>query len=150
MFTSSFRVHMESGFVFSPPTPTLLPGKTEVFSFTKDDSPATGAVGVMTYELFHMQQRCSTKLIDIMFSVPYDYNFYANWLGIGVFPKEVACDHELFDLMYNKDEQGFVRQKAYGAGIAYKGGPGSVDIRACMNDEGKAIIKMELYDSMGL
>ncbi|XP_074519904.1 uncharacterized protein LOC141785472 [Halichoeres trimaculatus] len=141
------QVHMESGFSFSPPAPTLNLGKDEVLSFTKDDNTASGAVGVFTYELFCTQTRCSTEVIAVMFSVPFDYGFYSNWLAIGVFPKETECNEDLFKLMYNNDGP-FVRYKADGSGICYKGR--NLDIRACMCDEGRAIVKIELYDSMGL
>ncbi|XP_034563438.1 bryoporin-like [Notolabrus celidotus] len=142
------KVHMESGFSHSPPTPTLGITKTEVCSFTKDDNTASGAVGVLTYELFHMRERKSPEMMAIMFSVPYDYNFYQNWLGLGVFESSVATDHELFDQMYkSKDFTNFVRYKSDGSGIVFKGK--SLDLRACMSDEGRAIVKLELFDKMG-
>ncbi|XP_041829397.1 DELTA-stichotoxin-Hmg2b-like [Melanotaenia boesemani] len=142
------KVHMESGFTFSPPQPTVRTTKAEVCSFTKDDNTATGAVGVLTYELFNMQQRHSNELMAIMFSVPFDYNFYKNWLGVGIFEHTRACDGKLFDLMYkSNDFTNFVRQQANGSGVAYQGR--TLDLRACMSDEGKAIIKLEVYDKMG-
>ncbi|KAL6094417.1 uncharacterized protein ACO6RY_15831 [Pungitius sinensis] len=142
------KVHMESGFVFNPPQPTLRTAKTEVCSFTKDDNTATGAVGVMTYELFDMQTRHCNELVAVMFSVPFDYSFYKNWLGVGVFEHTRPCDAKLFDHMYKgKDFTDFVRSEANGSGVTYRGR--AVDVRACMSDEGKAIIKLELYDKMG-
>ncbi|XP_047465166.1 DELTA-sagatoxin-Srs1a-like [Mugil cephalus] len=142
------KIHMESGFPFSPPQPTVRTTKTEVCSFTKDDNTATGAVGVLTYELFDMRQRHCNELIAIMFSVPFDYNFYKNWLGVGIFEKTRACDDKLYDLMYKgKDFTNFVRHEADGSGVVYKGR--AVDVRACMSDEGRAMIKLEVYDRMG-
>ncbi|XP_049419361.1 uncharacterized protein LOC125880697 [Epinephelus fuscoguttatus] len=141
------KVHMESGFVYNPPQPTLRPTLTEVCSFTKDDNTASGAVGVMTYELFHMQSRQCDELIAIMFSVPFDYNFYKNWLGLGIFDHTKPCDDKLFDFMYNgKDQDDFQRHEADGSGVVFKGK--SLEVRGCMSDEGKAIIKLELYDKM--
>lgn len=142
------RVHLESGFTFSPPQPTVRTQKTEVCSFIKDDHTATGAVGVLTYELFDMRNRCCNEVIAIMFSVPFDYNFYKNWLGVGVFEHTRECNEDLFKNMYNeKDFTNFLRHEADGSGVTYKGR--MVDVRACMSDEGKAIIKLELYDKMG-
>lgn len=142
------KVHMESGFPFSPPQPTVRTTKTEVCSFTKDDNTATGAVGVLTYELLNMRDRSCNEVMAVMFSVPFDYNFYKNWYGVGIFELKRACDDKLFDLMYNgKDFSSFVRQEGNGSGIVFKGR--DVDVRACMSDEGKAIIKLELYDKMG-
>nr|XP_020460302.1 DELTA-thalatoxin-Avl1a-like [Monopterus albus]XP_020460304.1 DELTA-thalatoxin-Avl1a-like [Monopterus albus] len=142
------KVHMESGFAFSPPQPTVRATMTELCSFTKDDNTASGAVGVLTYELFDMRNRSGTELMAVMFSVPFDYNLYKNWLGVGIFEHNTACDKKLFELMYNsKDFTKFVRQQANGSGLKYSGKV--VDVRASMSDEGKAIIKLELYDKMG-
>ncbi|KAE8283875.1 DELTA-sagatoxin-Srs1a [Larimichthys crocea] len=142
------KVHMESGFVFSPPQPTVRTTKTEVCSFTKDDNTASGAVGVLTYELFDMRKRHCNELIAVMFSVPFDYNFYKNWLGVGIFEHTHACDDKLYDLMYKgKDFTNFVRHEADGSGVKYQGR--AVDVRACMSDEGRAIVKLEVYDRMG-
>lgn len=139
---------MNSGFVFNPPQPTLRTTLTEICSFVKDDHTASGAVGVMTYELFSMQNRTCTELLAVMFSVPFDYNFYSNWLGVGIFESSRACDEKLFDLMYNnKDFTNFVRHEADGCGIVFRGK--MLDVRGCMSDEGKAIVKLELYDKMG-
>lgn len=139
---------MESGFPYSPPQPTVRTTKTEVCSFTKDDNTASGAVGILTYELFDMHGRHCNEVIAIMFSVPFDYNFYKNWLAVGIFEHTRACDHKLYDHMYNgKDFTNFVRHESDGSGVVYKGR--KLDVRACMSDEGRAIIKLELYDKMG-
>ncbi|XP_029312586.1 bryoporin-like [Cottoperca gobio] len=141
------RVHMESGFPMSPPQPTVRTTKTELCSFVKDDHTASGAVGVMTYELFNMKDRHCNEIIAVMFSVPFDYNFYKNWLGVGIFEHTRACDETLFKHMYNeKNFTNFVRHEADGSGVTYKGR--GVDLMATMSDEGKAIIKLELYDKM--
>lgn len=136
---------MESGFVYSPPQPTLRTKKTEVCSFTKDDNTASGAVGVMTYELFDMHTRRCTDLIAIMFSVPFDYSFYENWLAVGVFENTEGCDKKLYKLMYNgKDFTHFKRGKGDGNGLVHS--DKGVDVRSAMSSEGRAIIKMEVYD----
>lgn len=139
---------MESGFPFSPPQPTVRTTKSEVCSFTKDDNTASGAVGVLTYELFDMRNRQCSEMMAVMFSVPFDYNFYKNWLGVGVFPSTTACDKKLFKLMYEgKDFTNFVRHESDGSGVKFAAK--MVDVRACMSDEGRAMIKLELYDKMG-
>lgn len=144
----SFRVHMESGFSHSPPQPTVRTTKTDVCSFTKDENTASGAVGVLTYELFDMRNRRCDGIVAIMFSVPFDYNFYKNWLAVGIFEQSQAVDSKLFNYMYNdKNCSDFVRYEANGSGVLYRGK--ALDVRACMSDEGKAIIKVELYDRMG-
>ncbi|CAL1600130.1 unnamed protein product [Knipowitschia caucasica] len=141
------KVFMEKGYSYSPPQPTVRSNHTEVFSFTKDDNTASGAVGVFTYELFHMEKRSASELMAVMFSVPFDYNFYKNWLGVGVFEKSQPCNDKLYDLMYNsKDFSHFSRHEADGCGIVFSSS--TVDVRGCMSDGGKAIIKLELYDRM--
>uniref|UniRef100_A0A8C8H0E9 Cytolysin Src-1-like n=1 Tax=Oncorhynchus tshawytscha TaxID=74940 RepID=A0A8C8H0E9_ONCTS len=147
-FSELRRVYMSSGFCYHPPQPTVRTTKTEVCSFTKDDDTATGAVGVLTYDLFHMQSRVCSERMAIMFSVPYDYNFYKNWLGVGVFEVARACDKQLYNHMYKeKDFSKFVRSEASGSGVEYKAQ--HVDLRATMSNVGKSIIKVELYDKLG-
>nr|XP_057924342.1 uncharacterized protein LOC131126139 [Doryrhamphus excisus] len=142
------KVYMESGFPFSPPQPTVRLHRSEVCSFTKDDNTASGAVGVVTYELFDMNRKHCNELVAIMFSVPFDYAIFKNWLGVGVFEHTRPCDKKLYEHMYNeKDFTNFVRHEADGSGVMYKGR--MVDVRACMSDEGRAIVKVEVYDRMG-
>lgn len=139
---------MKSGFVYSPPQPTLLSTNTDVSSYTKDDNTASGAVGVLTYEMFDLRTHHCNEVMAVMFSVPFDYNLYKNWLALGVFEHTRACDEKLYDHMYNsKDFTNFVRHESNGSGLKYEGRV--VDLRACMSDEGRAIIKLEVYDKMG-
>lgn len=142
------RVYMKSGFCQHPPQPTIRTTKTEVCSFTKDDNTATGAVGILTYDLFHMQSRVCSERMAIMFSVPFDHNLYKNQLAIGVFEQSRACDKQLYDRMYDgKDLSNFTRSEANGCGLEYKAT--YVDLRATMSTVGKAMVKVELYDKMG-
>lgn len=136
---------MESGFVFSPPQPTIRASNTELCSFTKDDNTATGAVGVFTYQMLDVHNGNCSELLAVMFSVPFDYTLYKNWLGVGILEHMQACDKKLYDLMYySSDFANFVRQEASGSGVKYTGK--TVQVRACMSDVGKAIMKLELYD----
>ncbi|XP_042074539.1 bryoporin-like isoform X2 [Haplochromis burtoni] len=122
------KVYMKSGFCQHPPQPTIRTTKTEVCSFTKDDNTATGAVGILTYDLFHMQSRVCSERMAIMFSVPFD--------------------KQLYDRMYDgKDLSNFTRSEANGCGLEYKAT--YVDLRATMSTVGKAMVKVELYDKMG-
>lgn len=138
---------MYSGYCMHPPQPTVRTSNTEVCSFTKDDDTATGSVGVLTYDLFNMSNRFSTERMAIMFSVPFDYNFYKNWLGVGIFELAREVDKHLYKHMYKgTDFTNFARIKAGGNGVAYKGK--ALDIHATMSDVGKAIVKVEVYDKM--
>lgn len=142
------KVHMCSGFSQHPPQPTVRTAMSEVCTFTKDDNTATGAVGLLTYDMFHMQSRVCCERIAIMFSVPFDRNLYKNRLAIGVFEQSRSCDKTLFDQMYEgKDLSKFVRSDANGSGLEYKAT--YVDLRATMSSVGKGIVKVELFDKMG-
>ncbi|XP_058510295.1 bryoporin-like isoform X1 [Solea solea] len=141
------KVYMSSGFSHHPPQPTIRTNMTEVCSFTKDDNTATGAVGLMTYDLFH-KSRSSTERMAVMFSVPFDRNLYKNRLAVGVIEQSSACDKALCDRMYDgKNQSGFTRAEASGSGLVYQ--TRELDVRATMSSIGKAIIKVELYDKMG-
>ncbi|KAL2101276.1 hypothetical protein ACEWY4_003037 [Coilia grayii] len=142
------KVFMSSGFCFHPPQPTVRTTKTEVCSFTKDDNTATGAVGILTYDMFHMQNRMCTERAAVMFSVPFDKNLYKNWLAIGVFEVGRNCDKTLYEHMYEgKDFTHFTRVEAGGSGLLHRGA--YVDLRATMSNTGHSILKLELYDKMG-
>ncbi|XP_044187886.1 bryoporin-like [Thunnus albacares] len=142
------KVYMSSGFSHHPPQPTVRPNMTEVCSFTKDDNTATGAVGLLTYDLFHMQSRVCSERMAIMFSVPFDHNLYNNRLAVGMVEQSRACDKNLYDQMYDgKDLSGFTRSDTNGSGLEYRAT--YVDLKATMSTIGKAIVKVELYDKMG-
>ncbi|XP_020790478.1 bryoporin-like [Boleophthalmus pectinirostris] len=142
------KVYMVSGFSQHPPQPTICTAKTEVCSFTKDDNTVTGSVGLMTYDIFHMQKRQYTERMAIMFSVPFDRNLYKNKLAIGIFEHSQECDKQLYTLMYEgKDMSNFVRADTNGSGLVFQGA--HLDVRATMSTVGRAIVKVELYDIMG-
>ncbi|XP_077414633.1 uncharacterized protein LOC144044235 [Vanacampus margaritifer] len=141
------KVYMSSGDCHHPPQPTIRSLHTELCSFTKDEHKATGAVGLLTYDLFHMQSRVCSQRMAIMFSVPYDHNLYKNRLAVGILAASCACDKKLYEQMYDgKDTSNFKRADASGSGIVH--GTNQVDVRATMSTVGKAIIKVEFYDQL--
>ena len=80
--------------------------------------------------------------------MPFDYNLYKNWFGVGVFEVACACDKNLYKRMYyDNNFRKFTCTEASGSGIEYKST--QVDLRATMSNVGKAIVKVELYDRMG-
>ncbi|XP_074551964.1 uncharacterized protein LOC141809051 [Halichoeres trimaculatus] len=142
------KVYMSSGFSHHPPQPTVRPSMCEVCTFIKDDNTATGAVGLLTYDLFHMQSRVCSDRMAIMFSVPFDHNLYKNRLAVGIMEQSRACDKALYDQMYDgKDLSNFTRSDKSGCGIMYRGT--YADVRATMSSIGRAIVKVELYNKMG-
>ncbi|XP_038130162.1 DELTA-stichotoxin-Hcr4a-like [Cyprinodon tularosa] len=141
------KVFLDSGNVHSPPQPTVRPLKTEVCNFSKDSGKSTGAVGVLTYELFERHSNSTKEMIAIMFSVPYDYNLYKNWIAIGIYDKSKECNESLYkEMYYNKEQNGFVRQESNGSGLTFQGR--GVDVKATMSPMGRCIMKVEIWDKV--
>lgn len=91
----------------------------------------------------------SPETLAIMFSVPWDYDVYHNWCAVGIYKAGTKCDEGLYKQMYYEKKQaehGFVREKANGSGISYLGS--NLDIRATMNPLSKAIMKVEVWDTV--
>ena len=125
----------------------MRPLKTEVCNFSKTSAKTSGAVGVLTYDLFERHSNRARETLAIMFSVPYDHNVYKNWLAVGIYSQGKECDEALYkEMYYNKEQQGFVRREADGCGIAFEGA--SLDIRATMSPMGRAIMKVEVWDKL--
>lgn len=115
-------------------------------NFSKTSAKATGAVGVMTYDLFERHSNSAKETLAIMFSVPYDCNMYKNWFAIGIYSLGKECNESLYKEMYYNKEEGFVRQEAQGSGLVYEGKV--LDIRATMSPLGRAIMKVEVWDKL--
>ncbi|XP_068455403.1 DELTA-thalatoxin-Avl1a-like [Clinocottus analis] len=141
------KVYLDSGNCHSPPQPTVRPLKTEVCNFSKSSGKATGAVGVMTYDLFQRSSNSAREKLAIMFSVPYDNNMYKNWLALAIYGMDKECDKKLYKEMYDtKEPQGFVREEAKGCGLTFEGG--SLDIKATMSPLGRCMMKVEVWDKL--
>lgn len=138
---------MSSGFCKHPPQPTVRDNLSEVCSFIKDDHTATGAVGLLTYDLFHKQSRVFSQRMAIMFSVPYDRNLYKNRLAVGVVDHSQACDKNLYKQMYDgKDLTNFKSCENSSSGLECSNQ--YVELRATMSTNGKAILKVEIFEKM--
>lgn len=141
------KVFLENGHIHSPPQPTVRPLKTEVCNFTKGSGKASGAVGVLTYDLFGRNANSAKEILAIMFSVPFDYRMYKNWIAVGIYNQGKECNENLYkEMYYNKEQEGFVRQEANGCGITFEGR--SLDVRATMSPMGRAIMKVEIWDKV--
>jgi len=141
------RVFLDSGSCHSPPQPTVRPLKTEVCNFGKTSAKATGAVGVLTYDLFERHSNTVKETLAIMFSVPYDYNLYKNWLALGIYHQGKEVNEKLYkEMYYNKEQQGFVREEAKGCGLTFEGSV--LDIKATMSPMGRSILKVEVWDKL--
>ncbi|XP_072312106.1 DELTA-actitoxin-Afr1e-like [Eucyclogobius newberryi] len=141
------KVYVEKGCVPIPPQPTVRPLKTEVCNFSKDSAKASGAVGVLTYDLFEKNRKDFIETVAIMFAVPYDYNLYKNWFALGVYKKGKECNEALYkEMYYDKEPKGFVREEANGGGLTFEGD--CLDVKATMSPMGRAIMKVELWDKL--
>ncbi|KAM6898402.1 deep sea actinoporin Cjtox II-like [Lycodopsis pacificus] len=141
------KVYLDSGNCHSPPQPTVRPLKTEVCNFSKTSGSATGAVGVLTYDMFERKSNSAREKVAIMFSVPYDNNVYQNWLALGIFNQDKECNEKLYKEMYeNKEQSGFVREEAKGSGLTFEGP--HFDLKATMSPMGRAMLKVEVWDKL--
>lgn len=142
-------MYLENGESYNPPQPTVRNLMTECCTFTKSGSSATGAIGVLTYDLHERSRSTAIESLAMMFSVPWDYNLYKNWFAVGVYKQDRACDGSLYKEMYyekKQKEHGFVREEATGSGINYVGS--YVDLKATMNPLENAIMKVEVWDKL--
>ncbi|KAK1138628.1 DELTA-stichotoxin-Hcr4a-like [Acipenser oxyrinchus oxyrinchus] len=136
------RIYTFSGYNLNPPQPTIKKETTAVCSFSKTSYTARGSVGVLTYDV--IKNNDPVECIAMMFSVPFDYNWYKNWFAIGSFTVGKPCDHDLYNRMYHKGEKGFIRRQATDGVIEFTGE--AVEIKATMSAAGRSIMKIEVWN----
>nr|XP_055047535.1 uncharacterized protein LOC129433098 [Misgurnus anguillicaudatus] len=139
------QVYTFSGYCCDPPQPTIRSNKTGVCAFTKTQYSARGAVGVLTYDLYHTENEACSERIALLFSVPFDYILYYNMFAVGVLEISRECDKALYHCMYEGKQTGFIRENAMVSGITYKGE--TVELKATMSNLAKAIINLEIRDN---
>ncbi|KAK0133520.1 DELTA-sagatoxin-Srs1a [Merluccius polli] len=143
-------MHIVSGRVDTPLPSVIEVATTGRAVFTKTTGTATGAVGVFTYDLVNSGSETLCK-IAVMFSVPFDFDFYDNLFAVGVFESNVECDYELYDLMYYKPQRGFLRDLALHDHRKFK--HGDIVIEASMTNTAtphlKVTVKQEHTSQVG-
>ncbi|XP_028332160.1 DELTA-sagatoxin-Srs1a-like [Gouania willdenowi] len=138
------KVHLEAGHCHSPPQPSVRPHATEVCNFEKG-SGAVGSVGVMTYDVYKRGQSSPTGKLTLMFSVPYDRNFYKNWMALGLFPMDTECDEKLYKKMYyDKEQVGFQRVEVNGSVLNMR--EMDLSVMVTMSPLAKSIMKVEVWN----
>ncbi|KAK0150231.1 DELTA-thalatoxin-Avl1a [Merluccius polli] len=137
------RLFTESGCCEVPPPPMIGPYSNGSAFFNKSTGAATGAVGVLTYNLFNNNLDYG-KVLAVMYSVPYDRNLYSNWCAVGVFDRGTECDYNLYDIMYNGSEDSFSRAKADGSSVCYQAD--YVMVNATMSDSGEAVVRVDISE----
>lgn len=101
----------------------------------------------MTYDLFERHSNTAKETLALMFSVPYDYNVYKNWVAVGLYKQGKECNEALYkELYYNKEQQGFIRAEANGCGLTMEGA--NLDVKVTMSPMGRAIMKVEVWDKV--
>ena len=74
-------------------------GKALLYAARKTAGPvATGVVGVCTYYFSKID-----KTLAVMFSVPFDYNWYSNWFDARLYSGYKWANKDLYKGMYNDD-----------------------------------------------
>ncbi|XP_027034058.1 bryoporin-like [Tachysurus fulvidraco] len=139
---SNPRIHTSSGYCLNPPQPTVARKTSEACSFTKTHFSARGCVGVLAYKILKDEEDFVGELV-IMFSVPFDYNWFENYLALGIFENQVSCNSDLFYEMYNTKGT-FKRERATGSEIMYPGQ--GICVKGTMSPAGNSIIKIEFRD----
>ncbi|XP_020506206.1 DELTA-actitoxin-Afr1e [Labrus bergylta] len=141
------KIYMDSGHCHIPPQPTVIPMKTELCNFTKTSAKASGAVGLLSYDLLEKSSNRVTDRLVLMFSVPYDNSMYKNWFGLAIYGTDKEVNEKLFkEMYYNKEQQGFLRAEASGSGLTFQGR--CLDVMATMSPLGRSIMKVEIWDKL--
>nr|UMA83632.1 venom-related protein conoporin [Conus judaeus] len=92
----------------------ILPGKREAFAVRKASNVRKGVYGTVSWELLGARRR-----FVIMWSAPYSFNKYSNWMGLGMTREglmDVAPDNTWFNQMYYGSSSGnlnFKRKEFY-------------------------------------
>jgi len=114
----------------------LSSGKALLYGARKTNGVARGAVGVMTYYIPGIY-----FTLAVMFSVPYDYNWYENWWNVKLYVLDRTATSTMFNDMYSDKSGPFKgddkwHSKDLGQGLKFKG---------FMSSSGKA--KLEIHVS---
>ncbi|XP_065133349.1 deep-sea actinoporin Cjtox I-like [Paramisgurnus dabryanus] len=137
------QVYMYHGFNHTILQPTIGARSISVCAFTKTPNTACGSIGVLTYDLFDMKNQRTIDRMALLFSVPYNFNFYDNIFAIGLITTARQCNEALYnDMYYGKGN--FNRAEAKKGGLTYT--LSNVELRATMSNMAKAIIKLQIYD----
>ncbi|XP_053546991.1 uncharacterized protein LOC128638889 [Bombina bombina] len=133
-----------SGYVLSPPPPTVSPGTTENCIFVKTPMALRGSVGLLVY---HFQE----NTLVIMFSNPFDYNFYKTTFGIWITNETVTADKRQFQDLYQRkmpsaSYQYLELKKSDSQSIEVSND--KVSVSATMSKDNKAILKVEIADKI--
>ncbi|CAL8360280.1 unnamed protein product [Boreogadus saida] len=142
------RLYIERGRCSVPLALNLGPKSSRRATFVKYPGTATGAVGVLTYDLVKAEAQSNARNIQlklaVMYSVPFNRNSYTNWFAIGLMNSHIMCCQELYSRMYYNDDSDFVRAK--GGGSSLQRDRDHVVVQASMSDTGTAMLRVEVTE----
>ncbi|XP_033970183.1 DELTA-actitoxin-Aeq1b-like [Trematomus bernacchii] len=136
------RTYIYSGNCATPFPSTIAPGASGSALFSKYADAATGCVGLLTYDLLNEDTNQTAEKIAVMFSAPFNFNFYSNLYAVGVFNLRRACEVGLYEEMYYGEQTTFRRRIPDGSSLCYVGD--HITIMATMSDSYQPVIKMQV------
>jgi len=116
------------------------PGKRESSFGRKYSGTATGVAGTVSWKIENGD--CAV----VMFSLPFDFNLYSNWLSVGIMKESEVKGHPLFDKMYSGKESNFTRGQFYSNPKPIEFKNGSYKIVGEMGTTHEAKIKIQIFD----
>ncbi|XP_030053601.1 tereporin-Ca1 [Microcaecilia unicolor] len=131
----------ESGCVFTPPGPTIPPGKKDYCIFSKTPNAACGSVGLLLY-------RFSNVSLAIMFSNPFDYLLYKINYGLYITDPSIEAGKPLFKSMYYDlaptcyFQRAQLKRDSQALVVTHE----NLRVSATMSNNKKAIIKIDIDD----
>ncbi|KAK7104339.1 hypothetical protein V1264_019077 [Littorina saxatilis] len=100
-------IHMNHGQISKAPPATIDSGYREVTVTRKTSGTATGTSGTVSWEVEGLDRR-----VYLMWSAPFNFDFYSNWLGVGVsapgYTGHPGGD-DLFEQMYNHGDSDTIK-----------------------------------------
>jgi len=120
----------------------VFPGKKESSFGRKSSGTATGVAGMVSWKIDNGD--CAV----VMFSLPFDFNLYSNWLSVGIMKgsRVLQNNKELFDVMYGGKESNFTRGQFYSDPKPIEFKNGSYKIVGEMGTTHEAEIKIQIFD----
>ncbi|XP_059929894.1 DELTA-thalatoxin-Avl1a-like [Gadus macrocephalus] len=141
------QLYIERGRCSVPLALNLGPKSSSMATFVKTSGTATGASGVLTYDLEKAEAQSNARNIQlklaVMYSVPFDRNRYTNVFAIGLMNSQTECFQELYSHMHH-NEGDFVRAK--GGGSSLQKERDHVVVQASMSDTGTALLRVEVTE----
>ncbi|XP_064425696.1 uncharacterized protein LOC106703425 [Latimeria chalumnae] len=140
---NSPSTYCDSGYVSSPPSPSIEPGETDTSVFVKKPHTACGSVGVLSYNI------CDKGLrFVLMFSNPYDYNLYSSEFALYMYEtsENKPADYDLYNQMYSllKPADNFQKSAVGKSSQAIRIIHSGIEISATMSNDYKAVIKVKI------